>query len=319
VESLYELQGCLDLIIISFLIDLAPSPTFPPQHLQSCTHSGCPATCPKCMDLNYKLWGEREHVLSTNGKTSRSAQKDAALLSMVCKRWHAHIRHPKQNKLLWTRLALRTGSASDSLTKSLVSSFGRFISVVDLCNQKMLSDSAVTSILVNCESLSAVSIKRCCKITGSCFAFDGAAGPTAGADAEITPAPEEVARQGADPPASRKLPTLSNLALAGLDNLKDCHLSSVGKHFGAALETINLSGCPKITGRGVKSLTRQCPALISLDLCNTAALSQGNILSIIRKCQMLKSVNIGGCGAIGDEFVREVMADQSHNVLIYRR
>ena len=295
-ESLYELHGVLDLIVLSYLIDLTPTTDTGPNHTHECTHESCPATCPLCIDKNYKLWGEREHLLSQDGKTYRQAQKDAAVLSTVCKRWHCHVRQPKQNKLLWTRLALRVGTASNSLAASIVSSYGRFISTVDLSNQKMLSDEAVNTMLVACGGLKALSIKRCGKVTGSCFSLEDGEG------------------------VAKEIPKLSNLTLAGLENLKDSCLTAIGRLFGRSLETVNLSGNKQLTGKGVKSLVKHCEVIVSLDLCNTSELTQAHLRYMLRKgVRSLKSINIGGCLAIGDDFVKSIMADESHDTLIYRR
>jgi hypothetical protein len=116
-ESLHELEGCLDLVILSFLIQIgrsspphtssSSSSSSPPSlaplqsssypfHTQQCIHRSCPAICSQCIDENYKLWGEHEHMTSLDGKVARKAQKDAAILSQVCKRWYHHIRQPQQ-------------------------------------------------------------------------------------------------------------------------------------------------------------------------------------------------------------------------------
>jgi hypothetical protein len=99
------------------------------------------------------------------------------------------------------------GTASNSQATSLVASYGNFISTVDLCNQKMLSDEAIRAVLTNCPGLHILSMKRCSKVTGSCFNFD-------------KPETEEPV----------ELPALSSLTLSGLDNLKDGHLAHVGRY-----------------------------------------------------------------------------------------
>lgn len=77
-RSLYELEGCLDLMVLSYLCTV---PELPPN--------------PLTLDMTRKSWGVREHALSQDGKMTRNAQLVSATLSLVCKRWHTYIRKPK--------------------------------------------------------------------------------------------------------------------------------------------------------------------------------------------------------------------------------
>lgn len=71
-HSLYELEGVLDLIILSFLTSLPPHTLLDVADTShKCTHCRCPANCAECTALSRKNWGVREKKLSIDAKISR--------------------------------------------------------------------------------------------------------------------------------------------------------------------------------------------------------------------------------------------------------
>ena len=157
--SLYELEGCLDLVVLSYLCTV---PELPPNPLDG-------------LDLSRRSWGVREHALSQDGKMTRGAQFSSARLSLVCKRWHAYIRRPKLAKKLWSRLSLRTVTASNALCSNIALTYGACITSVDLSNQRFLSDASIHSVLTSCTSLRSLSARRCPKLKGTAFEMEGLA------------------------------------------------------------------------------------------------------------------------------------------------
>ena len=116
------------------------------------------------LTLPSRSWGVREHALSQDGKMTRGAQFSSARLSLVCKRWHAYIRRPKLAKKLWSRLSLRTVTASNALCSNIALTYGACITSVDLSNQRFLSVVAIHSVLTFCTSLRSLSARRCPKL-----------------------------------------------------------------------------------------------------------------------------------------------------------
>ncbi|GMH92270.1 hypothetical protein TL16_g12294 [Triparma laevis f. inornata] len=296
-HSLYELEGVLDLIILSFLTSLPPHTLLDVADTShKCTHCRCPANCAECTALSRKNWGVREKKLSIDAKISRNAQLASATLSLVCSRWHTYIRRPASASRLWSRLSLRTIKSSNSMISGLSTSFGTFIRSVDLSNQKILSDEAIHTVLCLCGGLESLSARRCPKIRGDAFNMSGL---------------------GED-----NLPTLKFLTLSGCDTFNDRGLSFVGKYFGRSLETLNVSGCKGLTGKGLKSVGRHCNKIVSIDLGGLKSLKRRDLLSLLKKTSTsLRSLNVGGCtGEVEDsEWIGQTMGREFHDCLIYRR
>ncbi|GMI08701.1 hypothetical protein TrVE_jg9293 [Triparma verrucosa] len=294
-HSLHELEGVLDLIIISFLTSVPTTSLIDRADTSNqCTHCRCPANCAECTALSRKNWGVREKKLSIDAKITRSAQVASATLSLVCSRWHSYIRKPQSSSRLWSRLSLRTIKASNGMVTGLSTSFGAFIRSVDLSNQKILSDEAIYTVLVMCGSLESLSARRCPKLRGLAFNMS----------------------------AASSLPPLKFLTLSGCDTFNDRGLNFVGKYFGGSLETLNISGCKSLTGKGLKSVGRHCKKIVSIDAGGLKDLKRKAILSLLKKTSpTLRSLNVGGCtGEVeDDEWIWQTMGREFHDCLLYRR
>ena len=73
-HSLHELEGVLDLIIISFLTSVPTTSLIDRADTSNqCTHCRCPANCAECTALSRKNWGVREKKLSMGERLSFSS------------------------------------------------------------------------------------------------------------------------------------------------------------------------------------------------------------------------------------------------------
>ena len=169
------------------------------------------------------------------------------------------------------------------------------ISSVDLSNQSKITDVAVFTVLSQCPNLRSLSARRCRSLRGTCF--------------DMSP----LLSEGRSPPRLSLLNFSDTL-------LKDGGVHLLCKHFGAFLEHLTVNGCKAVGVKGVKSIARHCLKIRSIDLGMNPNVEKGGVLTLLRKCRAtLDCMNVGGCVLLDDEFVKNTMALDFHNCLIYRR
>ena len=293
--NLHELLGGVDFYILSFLVEVVPlAQTMDKTDLsRKCSHGGSPATCEKCSKLAKKLWCARERALSFDGKLVRAAQRDNCSLRSVCKRWDSWFGGEDRLRGLYSRVSLRLPNPSSTpLLKSLLASFGKFITTIDISNQP-LSDDALRNLLISSEKLTSLSLRRCGVFCGKGLHCR---------DIE----------EGRKPP-------LKHFALNDCKMLSDKGISNLVKLFGGTLLTISISGNKLLTDKCVRHITKYCNLLESLDL-NGLHLKETSIRRLLFKCRTtLRAINIGRCESLSNDFVIGEMQNAAHDCLIYRR
>jgi hypothetical protein len=165
-----------------------------------------------------------------------------------------------------------------------------------MTNQKYLTDTAIRAVLTECLGLQSFSARRCPKIKGLGFAMVDDSGLKI-----------------------EKYAKIKFLTLSGCDSLKDHSLQLIGKYFGKDLETLNVSACKLLTGKGLGKIAKYCSSVVSVDVGGTK-ITCATVLSFLKKCSgTLRSLNIGRGAEIDDGWIADVMGRDTHDCLIYRR
>ncbi|KAG9509781.1 F-box/LRR-repeat protein 2, partial [Fragariocoptes setiger] len=156
----------------------------------------------------------------------------------------------------------------------LSSRCGNFLKRLTLRGCRSVTDSSIDIFANNCRNLEEINLDDCKQLTDrSCLSL------------------------------ANYCPRLTSLNIASCE-VTDESLIALGTNC-KNLQHIDISGCNKITGAGIRALADGCPKLRSFIsiACTNTAVNNESLQYLASKCKQLRTINLNACSSITDEAV----------------